>query len=252
MLSRVLLSQCSALCLLGRFLSDESSLEYKYYKLKLAESQRLNHSWPIVERRPTPAQCAVRAMLYAQAVRSLKRRLLPWQRRRLLRSQGPRAMKTKRAATAQHISLSSATRQRHHGRQAVGSLQVKPPPRDSSDAAQDCLPESAKPHPQPCSPGALGTSRPIEDDSEVLLASSPCPSADGKCPPHPSCPYAHLYPLEWWEWRSQVLSSLGQVAGWNSQKNLNKMGHDHTVLHVPPKPCWAYVTPPLKVGLGSP
>ncbi|XP_051034021.1 SURP and G-patch domain-containing protein 2 isoform X2 [Phodopus roborovskii] len=160
------------------FLSDESSLEYKYYKLKLAESQRLNHSWPVVERRPTPAQCAVRAMLYAQAVQSLKRRLLPWQRRRLLRSQGPRGRKAKKAATAQHAFLSSGTRQRHHGRQAVGSLQVKPPPRDSSDAAQDCLPEPAKPHPQPSSYGALGPSRPIGDDSEALLASSPCPSAD--------------------------------------------------------------------------
>ncbi|XP_028712737.1 SURP and G-patch domain-containing protein 2 isoform X1 [Peromyscus leucopus] len=162
------------------FLSDESSLEYKYYKLKLAESQRLNHSWPIVERRPTPAQCAVRAMLYAQAVRSLKRRLLPWQRRRLLRSQGPRGLKAKKAATAQHPSLSSSTRQRHHGRQAAGSLQVKPPPRDSSDAAQDCPPEPAKPCPQSSSPGALGPSpRPTTgEDSEALPASSPCPSAD--------------------------------------------------------------------------
>ncbi|XP_052608621.1 SURP and G-patch domain-containing protein 2 [Peromyscus californicus insignis] len=162
------------------FLSDESSLEYKYYKLKLAESQRLNHSWPTVERRPTPAQCAVRAMLYAQAVRSLKRRLLPWQRRRLLRSQGPRGLKAKKAATAQHTSLSSSTRQRHHGRQAAGSLQVKPPPRDSSDAAQDCPPEPAKPCPQSSSPGALGPSpRPTTgDDSEALPASSPCPSAD--------------------------------------------------------------------------
>nr|XP_048283308.1 SURP and G-patch domain-containing protein 2 isoform X2 [Myodes glareolus] len=163
------------------FLSDENSLEYKYYKLKLAESQRLNHSWPIMERRPTPAQCAVRAMLYAQAVRSLKRRLLPWQRRRLLRSQGPRGLKAKKAATAQHTSLSSGTQQRHRGRQtAAGSLQVKPPPRDSSDAAQDCLPEPAKPQPQPSCPGALGPSpRPTAgDDSGALPSSSPCPSAD--------------------------------------------------------------------------
>lgn len=217
LLSTVLLTQCPALCLLDRFLSDESSLEYKYYKLELAESQRLTHSWPIVERRPTPAQCAVRAMLYAQAVRSLKRRLLPWQRRRLLRSQGPRGLKPKKAATAQHTSLSSGARQRHHGRQAVGSLQVKPPPRDSSDAAQDCLPEPAKPRPQPPSPGALGPSRPIGDDLEALQASSPCPSADGRCPPHPTCPHAHLHPLGWWEWGSQV-------AGWNRQKKLDKMG----------------------------
>lgn len=162
------------------FLSDESSLEYKYYKLKLAESQRLNHSWPMVERRPTPAQCAVRAMLYAQAVRSLKRRLLPWQRRRLLRSQGPRGLKAKKAVTAQQISLALGTRQRQHGRHASGSLRVKPPPRDSSDAAQDCLPEPAKAHPQPSSAGVLGQApRPTPgDDSEALPASSPCPSAN--------------------------------------------------------------------------
>lgn len=162
------------------FLSDESSLEYKYYKLKLAESQRLNHSWPMVERRPTPAQCAVRAMLYAQAVRSLKRRLLPWQRRRLLRSQGPRGLKAKKAVTAQQTSLALGTRQRQHGRHASGSLRVKPPPRDSSDAAQDCLPEPAKAHPQPSSAGVLGPApRPTPgDDSEALPASSPCPSAN--------------------------------------------------------------------------
>ncbi|XP_031195948.1 SURP and G-patch domain-containing protein 2 isoform X1 [Mastomys coucha] len=162
------------------FLSDENSLEYKYYKLKLAESQRLNHSWSIVERRPTPAQCAVRAMLYAQAVRSLKRRLLPWQRRRLLRSQGPRGLKAKKATTAQQTSLSSGTRQKHHGRHTSGSLRVKPPPRDSSDAAQDCLPEPAKPRPQPSSPGALGPSpRPTAGgESEALPASSRCPSAN--------------------------------------------------------------------------
>lgn len=227
MRSTVLPSQCCpALCLLGRFLSDESSLEYKYYKLKLAESQRLNHSWPIVERRPTPAQCAVRAMLYAQAVRSLKRRLLPWQRRRLLRSQGPRGLKAKKAATAQHTSLSSSPRQRHHGRQAAGSLQVKPPPRDSSDAAQDCPPEPAKPCPQSSSPGALGPSpRPTAgEDSEALPASSPCPSADGRCSPLTLRHHAHLGPLGWWESGCQVLSSLGQVAGWSSQKNLDRMG----------------------------
>ncbi|XP_051025443.1 SURP and G-patch domain-containing protein 2 [Acomys russatus] len=162
------------------FLSDERSLEYKYYKLKLAESQRLSHSWPIAERRPTPAQCAVRAMLYAQAVRSLKRRLLPWQRRRLLRSQGPRGLKAKKATPAQQTPLSSGTRQGHHGRQGSGFLCVKPPPQDSSDAAQDCLPEPAKACPQPSSAGALGQApQPTaEDDSEALPASLPCAPAN--------------------------------------------------------------------------
>ncbi|XP_029415252.1 SURP and G-patch domain-containing protein 2 isoform X2 [Nannospalax galili] len=161
------------------FLSDESSLEYKYYKLKLAESQRLNHSWPVVERRPTPAQCAVRAMLYAQAVRSLKRRLLPWQRRRLLRPQGPRGLKAKRAATVPPTPLSSGTRRRPHGRQAVGSLHVKPPPRDASDAAQDCPPEPARLHPQAPSPGASGPSpQPAPGDNSEAPWTSPCPTAD--------------------------------------------------------------------------
>lgn len=40
------------LCLFcfNRFLSDDSSLEYKYYKLKLAETQRMSQTLPGVDR----------------------------------------------------------------------------------------------------------------------------------------------------------------------------------------------------------
>ena len=48
--------------LLHRFLSDDSSLEYKYYKLKLAEMQRMSQTMPGADQKPMAAECAVRAM----------------------------------------------------------------------------------------------------------------------------------------------------------------------------------------------
>lgn len=170
--------------LLYRFLSDENSLEYKYYKLKLAEMQRMSQNLRGADQKPTSAECAVRAMLYARAVRNLKKKLLPWQRRGLLRAQGLRGWKARRATTGTQTLLSSGTRLKHHGRQTPGLSQAKPSLPDRNDAAnKDCPPEPVGPSPQDPSSEASGPSpKPTGVDiSEAPQTSSPCPSADSGC-----------------------------------------------------------------------
>lgn len=162
------------------FLSDDSSLEYKYYKLKLAEAQRISQTSPGMGQKPMAAECAVRAMLYARAVQSLKKRLLPGRRRKLLRAQGLQGWKMRRATTGTQTLLSSGTRVKHHIRQAPGSSQGKLPQPDANDAAKDCLPDPAGPSPQDLSSEAAGPSpKPEEMNiSEAPQSSSPCLSAD--------------------------------------------------------------------------
>ncbi|XP_072803421.1 SURP and G-patch domain-containing protein 2 isoform X1 [Vicugna pacos] len=162
------------------FLSDDNSLEYKYYKLKLAEMQRMSQTLPGSDQKPMAAECAVRAMLYARAVRSLKKRLLPGRRRGLLRAQGLRGWKVRRATTGTQTLLSSGTRLKHHGRQAPGFLQGKLPQPDGNDAAKDCPPDPARPSPRDPSPEASDPSlKPVGVDvSEAPQTSSPCPSTD--------------------------------------------------------------------------
>ncbi|XP_062035184.1 SURP and G-patch domain-containing protein 2 isoform X2 [Lepus europaeus] len=140
------------------FLSDENSLEYKYYKLKLAETQRVSQTPRGAGEQPTSVECAVRAMLYARAVRSLKKRLHPWHRRGLLRAQGLRGWKAKRATTGTQTLLSSGTRLKHPGRQAPGTSHAKPALSDGNGAAEGCPPELARACPQDPSPEASGAS----------------------------------------------------------------------------------------------
>ncbi|XP_055975457.1 SURP and G-patch domain-containing protein 2 isoform X2 [Sorex fumeus] len=136
------------------FLSDDRSLEYKYYKLKLAEVQRKSQTSAEADGNPLAAECAVRAMLYARAVRGLKKRLLPGRRRGLLRAQGLRGWKARRVTTGTQTLLSSGTRLKHHGRQGPGTLQGKQLlPLDRSSPAKAC-PDPARPPPLKPSPGA--------------------------------------------------------------------------------------------------
>ncbi|KAM7141494.1 SURP and G-patch domain-containing protein 2 isoform 1-T10 [Molossus nigricans] len=162
------------------FLSDDSSLEYKYYKLKLAEAQRISQTSPGVGQKPMAAECAVRAMLYARAVHSLKKRLLPGQRRGLLRAQGLQGWKVRRATTGTQTLLSSGTRLKHHTQQAPGSLQGKPPQPDGNDAAKDYPPDPTRRSPLDLSSEAAGPSpKPAGMDiSEAPQSSSPCLSVD--------------------------------------------------------------------------
>lgn len=159
------------------FLSDENSLEYKYYKLKLAEAQRGSQTLAGADRKPAPAECAVRAMLYARAVQSLKRRLLPGQRRRLLRAQGLRGWKARRSTTGTQTLLSSGTRLKTLGRQP------KPPALEGNGTAKDCLPDPARPPPQDASPGAPGPApKSPKPGSDAIIeapqTTSPCAPAD--------------------------------------------------------------------------
>ncbi|XP_040842151.1 SURP and G-patch domain-containing protein 2 [Ochotona curzoniae] len=143
------------------FLSDEDSLEYKYYKLKLAETQRLSQTLRGAGggQKPTAVECAVRAMLYARAVRSLKKKLQPWQRRGPLRPQGLRGWKAKRVTAGTQTPVASGLKP--PGRQAPGTSPAK---LDTHDAAQGCPPgPAAGPTPEPAG---------------VPRASSPCLSAD--------------------------------------------------------------------------
>lgn len=161
------------------FLSDDSSLEYKYYKLKLAEMQRMSQTLPGADQKPTSAECAVRAMLYARAIRSLKKRLLPGRRRGLLCTHGLRGWKARRATAGTQALLSSGARLKPHGRQAPGSSQGKLPQPDVNAAAKGCPPDPAGPSRDP-SPEASGPS-PKAADVDVVegpQTSSPCPSAD--------------------------------------------------------------------------
>ncbi|KAM6168760.1 SURP and G-patch domain-containing protein 2 isoform 1-T2 [Erethizon dorsatum] len=160
------------------FLSDENSLEYKYYKLKLAEAQRGSRTPVGADLKPAPAECAVRAMLYARAVQSLKRRLLPGRRRRLLRAQGLRGWKARRATTGTQTLLSSGTRLKPLGRQP------KLPPSEGNCATQDCPPDPARPLPRDASPGTPGPAPKCPEPSgadaaaTALGTSSPCSPAD--------------------------------------------------------------------------
>ncbi|XP_004688225.2 PREDICTED: SURP and G-patch domain-containing protein 2 [Condylura cristata] len=150
------------------FLSDDSSLEYKYYKLKLAEVQRMTQTLPGVGQKPMVAECAVRAMLYARAVRSLKKRLLPG-RRRALYLQRFRGWKPRRASTGTQTLLSSGTRLRHHSRQASGSLRGKSPKPDRSDIAKNCLSDPARPSPRdPTSESSAPSPKPVGMDTSFL------------------------------------------------------------------------------------
>lgn len=159
------------------FLADENSLEHKYYKLKLAEVQRGTQAPAGAEWKPAPAECAVRAMLYARAVQSLKRRLLPGQRRRLLRTQGLRGWKARRATTGTQTLLSSGTRLKPLSRQP------KLPPPEGNCAAKDCLPDPAGAPPGDTSPGTSGPApkspKPSGADAAAKTrgTSSPCEPA---------------------------------------------------------------------------
>ncbi|XP_058514118.1 SURP and G-patch domain-containing protein 2 [Ochotona princeps] len=145
------------------FLSDEDSLEYKYYKLKLAETQRLSQTQRGAGggQKPTAVECAVRAMLYARAVRSLKKKLQPWQRRGPLRPQGLRGRKAERVTAGTQTPVASGVRLKHPSRQAPGTSPAK---LDANAAAQGCPPDPA--------------SGPSPELAGAPRISSPCLSAD--------------------------------------------------------------------------
>ncbi|NXG09469.1 SUGP2 protein, partial [Sakesphorus luctuosus] len=107
------------------FLSDEDSLEYKYYRLKLAEMQRRKEEGG--EGR-TPGEAApesLRALLYARKVASIKRRLFKRRRPGVLPRGGTRGRKVRRATIGTQTVLSAGTVLKHQDKHLSGPAQGK-------------------------------------------------------------------------------------------------------------------------------
>uniref|UniRef100_A0A8C0IE26 SURP and G-patch domain containing 2 n=1 Tax=Bubo bubo TaxID=30461 RepID=A0A8C0IE26_BUBBB len=112
------------------FLSDEDSLEYKYYRLKLSEMQRRTSSGKeaggegrTLEESATES---VRAMLYARKVASIKRRLFKRKRLGIVTQHGVRGRKVRRATIGTQTVLSAGTVLKHQDKHLQGSVQSKP------------------------------------------------------------------------------------------------------------------------------
>ncbi|XP_035754084.1 SURP and G-patch domain-containing protein 2 isoform X6 [Egretta garzetta] len=112
------------------FLSDEDSLEYKYYRLKLSEMQRRTSSGKeagaegrTLEESATES---VRAMLYARKVASIKRRLFKRKRLGIITHHGVRGRKVRRATIGTQTVLSAGTVLKHQEKHLQGSVQSKP------------------------------------------------------------------------------------------------------------------------------
>ncbi|NXP69192.1 SUGP2 protein, partial [Chloropsis cyanopogon] len=98
------------------FLSDEESLEYKYYKLRLAE----------VQRRSLAGQAAapesLRALLYARRAASIKRRLF---KKKIVPVRASRARRARRASTGTQTLLSAGTGLKHPDRNVPGPARAE-------------------------------------------------------------------------------------------------------------------------------
>ncbi|XP_067168716.1 SURP and G-patch domain-containing protein 2 isoform X1 [Apteryx mantelli] len=112
------------------FLSEEDSLEYKYYRLKLSEMQRRTSSGKeaggegrTLEESATES---VRAMLYARKVASIKRRLFKRKRLGIIAQRGVRGRKVRRATIGTQTVLSAGTMLKHQDKHIQGSVQSKP------------------------------------------------------------------------------------------------------------------------------
>ncbi|KFQ42319.1 SURP and G-patch domain-containing protein 2 [Nestor notabilis] len=118
------------------FLSDEDSLEYKYYRLKLSEMQRRTSPGTEAgaEGRTLEGSAAeaVRAMLYARKVASIKRRLFKRKRLGISTHRRARGRKGRRASTGTQTVLSAGTVLKHQDKHLQGSVQSKPPASEPS------------------------------------------------------------------------------------------------------------------------
>ncbi|NXM10074.1 SUGP2 protein, partial [Ploceus nigricollis] len=99
------------------FLADEESLEYKYYRLRLAEVQRRSLAGE------GAAPESLRAMLYARRVASIKRRL--FKRKKKPGIVPVRARKVRRASTGTQTVLSAGTVLKHPDKNLPGPTQAK-------------------------------------------------------------------------------------------------------------------------------
>ncbi|KAM6235804.1 SURP and G-patch domain-containing protein 2 isoform 3-T6 [Porphyrio hochstetteri] len=111
------------------FLSDEDSLEYKYYRLKLSEVQRRTSAEKEAGEGRTLEESAsesVRAMWYARRAASIKRKLFKRKRFGISAPHGIRRRKARRATTGTQTVLSAGTVLKHQDKHPEGSAQPKP------------------------------------------------------------------------------------------------------------------------------
>ncbi|XP_037239414.1 SURP and G-patch domain-containing protein 2 isoform X1 [Falco rusticolus] len=173
------------------FLSDEDSLEYKYYRLKLSEMQRRTSSGKeaggegrTLEESATES---VRAMLYARKVASIKRRLFKRKRLGILTQHGIRGRRVRRATIGTQTVLSAGTALKHQDKHLQGSVQSKPSVSETSLSEKNSSLDTASS--SQCATSSE-VSLPAEEraDSEDLLAppelfpplSSQFPDVDAK------------------------------------------------------------------------
>ncbi|NWV31406.1 SUGP2 protein, partial [Grantiella picta] len=118
------------------FLSDEESLEYKYYRLRLSEVQR-----SALPPEGGVAPESLRAMIYARKVASIKRRL--FKRKKPGIASGillpRRVRKVRRASTATQTVLSAGTVLKHRDKHLPAPLQGKIPEAEGSLAQQGAV-----------------------------------------------------------------------------------------------------------------
>ncbi|KFP77625.1 SURP and G-patch domain-containing protein 2 [Apaloderma vittatum] len=173
------------------FLSDEDSLEYKYYRLKLSEMQRRTSSGKEAGGKGTTleesATESVRAMLYARKVASIKRRLFKRKRLGIVTQRAVRGRKVRRATIGTQTVLSAGTVLKHQDKHLQASVQSKSSGSETSPAEKDSSLDATS-----SSHGATSSelSLPAEEkaDSEDLLAppelfpplSSQFPDVDAK------------------------------------------------------------------------
>ncbi|NWT42061.1 SUGP2 protein, partial [Chroicocephalus maculipennis] len=112
------------------FLTDEDSLEYKYYRLKLSEMQRRTSAGGGVggEGRTLEESAteSVRAMLYARKVASIKRRLFKRKRLGIIAQHSIRGRRVRGGTIGTQTVLSAGTVLKHQDKQLEGSVQSKP------------------------------------------------------------------------------------------------------------------------------
>ncbi|NXH37795.1 SUGP2 protein, partial [Dicaeum eximium] len=149
------------------FLSDEESLEYKYYRLRLSEVQRRSLAGE------GAAPESLRAMLYARRVASIKRRLFKRKKKTgIVPLRASRARKVRRATTGTQTVLSAGTGLKHPDKNLPGSAQAEAP------LAEPGLSLSLS----PCQPGLDVPPGPAQEEAEPRGPAAAAAAAEAELP----------------------------------------------------------------------
>ncbi|XP_007669025.1 SURP and G-patch domain-containing protein 2 isoform X1 [Ornithorhynchus anatinus] len=161
------------------FLSEEDSLEYKYYKLKLADMQRVKETPKGGDHKPTPEECAVRAMVYARKVKNLKKRLIPRKRLGLHANHGIGGWRMRKSTVGTQTLLSAGTMLKHQGKHAQGSFRAETS-RAEINTSEKCSASSASRSHSSKGPDASGPSTAAAAEAVGISRPSQFDDVDGK------------------------------------------------------------------------